>query len=698
MILGLITPFLLIHSSTSLNAKAPKKESSSARRKETLLDTNWKFGLTNTQNPAKAQEALSQIVNIPHTWNNLDIQSGGSYKVGGGWYEKTISFNRTDLADHEIFLKFDAVSSVAKVYVNHRLLGEHKGGFSAFCFDASPLLHRGRNTIDVRADNSPRPDVIPINENLFAIFGGIYRPVHVIETPKTCISPLDFGSPGVFVDEKSIHRKLASINIRIDLQNFTPNFQKVEVTAKLVNRQGRTVAVVRAPETLPSGPIHPVSLHLNVKNPHLWNGRLDPYLYSLRTSVKSNTLGQDTVVQAIGLRRFSIHPGNDFYLNSKPYRLYGVCRHQDRKNEGNALSNRQQREDAQMIYDIGATAARLSHYQQSPAIYRAFDKNGVIVWAESPFVNASSGKESANAQQQYRELILQNYNHASIAFWGCCNEVYGKTAQSYVPTLIRKLVNEGHELDHTRFIAATSGTGNPTGAEVGYADVQGMNRYYGWYYGKVHDLESWFQRMKRIRPGLVYALTEYGAEGNLHQPDESLPSHVNPEGAFFPETYETWLHERSWMIIRRHHSLVASFVWNMFDFTVPGWNRGGMHARNMKGLVSYDRKVKKDAYYWYKANWSKSLVLHILNRRAVQRSISPITIEVFCNNGRPQLTLNGKPLPPIAAGINSVDWTLSNVSLVPGLNRVRASIIEDGKLKVDTVTWNYKPTPPKTKN
>ncbi len=650
------------------------------------LDANWKFGLSNAQIPALARASLNQIISVPYTWNSQDIQSGGKYKTGGGWYEKTVEVTSEELGSREVFLRFLGVCSVAKVYVNDRFLGQHKGGFSAFCFDATPLLKPGVNTIDVRADNTPRPDVIPINMNLFALFGGIYRNVQLIETPKVCVSPIDWASPGVFVDEKSVTQKQATLRVRVDEQNFTPQFELASLVVQVLDAKGQVVASNSRHDVLFSGPILQKSVDIRILNPHLWMGRIDPYLYRLHVSLSSKA-GTDTVLhQRIGLRHFSIEPGKGFYLNGKPYRLYGVCRHQDFDHEGNAMTDAQQINDAKMIFDIGATAVRLAHYQQAQVIYRAFDKLGVVVWAESPFVNASSGKEEQNALQQYKELILQNFNHPCIAFWGSSNEVYGRTAQSYVPTLIRELALEAKELDPSRFSAATSGAGNPTGPEVGYADVQGMNRYYGWYYGHVFDLQKWFQHMHQQRPGLVFALTEYGAEANIKQQAEVTPHKVNAEGAFFPEGLQTLIHEKSWMIIKKHPECVASFVWNMFDFTVPGWDRGGMNARNMKGLVTYDRKTKKDAFYWYQANWSSIPVLHLVGRRANQRTHNQASVELFSNVGKPRLVVNGAAIS-LHKGINQFDWVSSPVQLRQGKNLITTQAKHGGKILKDQM-WS----------
>jgi len=675
--------------SIGLSGRSPKGSQNPQAFRTTINLDRWKFGLSDALTPQEARKFIINPVTISHTWNAQDIQNGGKYKIGAGWYERSINVTSPDLKEKQLFLKFDAVSSVANVYVNDKFLGEHKGGFSAFCFDATPLLHPGTNVIDVRADNTPRPDVIPINEDLFAIFGGMYRKAELIETPRVCISPIDWGSPGIFVTDEHVTSKEADLSIKVDLQNFTSRYQTTIVTATMRSANGVGIsASARSRFEIPSGPISPRVVSLMIKNPKLWQGRVNPYLYTLDIQVQSAN-SMDLVQQRIGLRSFSIKPGQGFCLNGRRYRLYGVCRHQDRQDEGNAVTDDQQIGDARTIYDIGATAVRLAHYQQSDVIYSAFDRNGVIVWAESPFVNASSGKESENAMQQYKELILQNYNHPSIAFWGSSNEVYGKTKESYVPSLIRDLALEGHELDTTRFTYATSGKGDPNAPEDGYADVQGINRYYGWYYGHVNDLETWFEHMKQSRPGLAYALMEYGAEANINQQSEVVPDKVDAEGQFFPERLQTALHIKSWNIIKKHPECIASFVWNMFDFTVPGWNRGGVNSRNMKGLITYDRKKKKDAYYWYQANWSRLPVMHIVGRRVINHTLRDTAIEIFSNLGPPQVTLNGELLPKPHMANSLYDWKIEGVHLKPGKNDIVARSVSGSKAMIDHVEWMY---------
>lgn len=678
--------FASIASASSITNVMLGEDATGTSRVVESLNQGWQFWKSNATDPVAAADPSAVTVNLPHTWNSHDIQTGKDYYKGGGWYLRSIDVTKEDLASKRLFLKFYGVCSVADVYVNGKLLGEHKGGFSAFTFDATPLLKEGANLIEVRADNTTRPDVIPINTNLFALFGGMYRKVELIKTPKVCISPLDFGSSGVFITESNVSGHSADLAIKVDLQNFTNDFREVRLEAKVVDAAGHTVASGTSTSTISSGPMQPREVYVHMRNPHLWQGRDNPYLYTLELHAIGNHDSEDAVRIPFGVRTFGVEPGKGFLLNGRLYPLHGVCRHQDREDLGTALTDAETDEDAKLIDEIGATAVRLAHYQESQRIYSDMDRDGIVVWAESPFVNASSGKESENALQQYKELILQNYNHASIAFWGSSNEVYGKTAQSYVPTLIGRLALEAHELDPTRLSAATSGAGNPYGPEFGHADVQGVNRYYGWYYGKVQDLDTWFNTMKAKRPGMVYALTEYGAAANVKQQAEVLPTHVDSiNGQYYPEGFQTKIHEQSWLIIEKHPECTATFIWNMFDFCVPGWNRGGENGKNLKGLVTYDRKTKKDAFFWYQAHWSKVPMVYLVNRRVLNYTTPHVTIEVFTNQGKPTITVNGKEVSGVRQGLDKHDW-LVDVDFHIGANQVIASA---GKAPTDQVTWNF---------
>lgn len=661
-------------------------------RENILLDKDWQF-YKGTINKNTDTSTLSwQEVNIPHTWNAIDMQQDTTYYEGDGWYKKTIYLG-DEYKDKRLFLRFSAVGNVADVYVNGRFIGEHKGGYSAFCYEITEAVHLGKqNTIMVKTNNQMRPDVIPINNRLFANYGGIYRRVHLIATGKLNISTLDYASPGVFISQENVSKKSADILVKVELENKHMNAKTVNVKAVIDNEKGEFVQSSAIESDVSPQGITTVEIPVPVLSPHLWDGRKDPYLYAVKVEVTQGDTLLDEVIQPLGIRSFHIEAGKGFYLNGKPYRLYGVARHQDWWRYGNALTDSMQRADMDMIDDIGATSVRFAHYQQADIIYSLCDSMGILAWAEIPFVNAWSGKEGPNARQQLTELIKQNYNHPSIFVWGLHNEVYCKYPTDYPARLTYQLNDLAKTLDPYRYTASTTGYGKMQLPMNRMADIQGMNRYYGWYEGKMDDLNTWLDKMEKKYPDYNIVLTEYGAGGNIDQQSENPTEPRNTvSGQFFPEGYETKLHVEEWPMIEKHANLVASYAWNMFDFCVPGgWNRGGVLNRNLKGLVTFDRKMKKDAFYWYKANWSMEPVIHIAGRRLKARTQSKNEIEVFSNLGHIQLFLNGKLQVPPEQGSNDKDYLWPQVRLKRGINKLRAVGMENGKEYVDDVELLHK--------
>ncbi|HLR36933.1 MAG TPA: glycoside hydrolase family 2 TIM barrel-domain containing protein, partial [Chitinophagaceae bacterium] len=357
----------------------------------------------------------------------------------------------------------------------------------------------------------------------------------------------------------------------------------------------------------------------------------------------------------------------------------------------NALTDSMQRVDMMMIDDIGATSVRFAHYQQADIIYSLCDSLGILAWAEIPFVNASSGKEGPNAKQQLTELIKQNYNHPSIFTWGLHNEVYTKYPSGYPARLTHELNDLAKVLDPYRPTVSTSGYGTMDRNMNRKADIQAMNRYFGWYYGDLQDLDTWIDGLKENYPEYNVVLSEYGAGANIHQHTEDVRKPKNViSGQFFPEEYQTQYHVYYWSVIEAHPYLLSSYVWNMFDFCVPGgWNRGGVMDRNLKGLITFDRQTKKDAFFWYKANWSEHPVLHIAGRRFKNRTKRENRIEVFSNLENLELSLNGKDQGAFSKGANECDL-IWNLKLKKGENRLKATGTKNGKTYTDTIVLYYK--------
>ncbi|MDU1904197.1 MAG: glycoside hydrolase family 2 TIM barrel-domain containing protein [Dysgonomonas sp.] len=629
-------------------------------------------------------------VSLPHTWNNIDMQTDkNSYYAGETYYKKSYTPD-ISLKDKRLFLRFEGVGSVAEIYINGKYAGNHKGGYSAFAIEMTNLLKYGEaNEILIKVDNTPRPDVVPINNTLFGVYGGIYRPVELMVTEKVNIAVTDYASPGIYITQKNVSRKSADIDILIKMENKNRHSQTVNLVSTIYEMSGKEkVKQISQVEILPQG--RQFFTHsFSINQPHLWQGLEDPYLYKIETQVIIDNKVIDEVTQPLGIRHFELKAGDGMYLNSKKVPMYGVCRHQDWWQLGSALTNVQHDADLEIIKEIGATTIRLAHYQQSEYIYSKCDSIGLMVWAEIPFVNRVSTKEADNAKQQLIELIRQNYNHPSIYTWGLHNEVYRPI--DYTASLTAELHDLAKSEDPYRYTVSVNGYGDPGHGVNMNADIQGINRYFGWYEKKIQDIEPWIEGMEKDYKGYKIMLAEYGAEANIYQQQETAGD-VGDCCGFnknYNETFATRFHEIQWGHIAKHPYLIASYLWNTFDFAIPASSQGGVEARNMKGLVTFDRKVKKDPFYWYKTNWSKEPVIYITQRRVVNRQnqITPVT--VYSNIGTPQLIVNGKEYKDFQKGTTDVHYIFQNIELKEGENIVEVKANKDNQTFSDKIYWNY---------
>lgn len=633
-----------------------------------------------------------QKITLPHTWNAVDMQLGKDFYEGEGQYQKKVFFGE-EYKNKRLFLRFEGVGQVAEVLVNGKSVGKHKGSYSAFCVELTYDVNLGKeNTILVKANNTARKDVIPVNHFLFGIYGGIYRPVSLIVTNKVNITTTDYASPGIYITQKNVSKESASIAFEVKVENKEITTQALEIVSRIYNKEGKEVLSHATKELCSPQGRQSFRQEFVLKNPHLWQGLADPYLYKMKVSILRNHEVIDEVEQPLGIRKFEIIAGKEFLLNGKPYPMYGVCRHQDRWGYGNALTNEQHREDLEAMKEMGATTIRFAHYQQAEFMYSLCDTMGMVIWAEIPFVNAQTGEEAENAKQQMMELVKQNFNHPSIYTWGLHNEVYARNPADYVATVSRDLNDVAKTLDPDRYTVSVTGYGEMTRPANLTTDIQGMNRYWGTYDGKILDMESWASGLEKAYPNYKMMLTEYGADGNIFQQKEAaLVSDTvgNYNGPYLPETFETKVHEQQWPIIAKHPYIIASYIWNMFDFAVPMWSRGGVPARNTKGLVTFDRKLKKDVFYWYKANWSKEPVLYLTERRVVDRKNAKTQIRLYSNVGKPDVFLNGKKITTTPV-IDTTGFLYAyNVVLKKGKNIIKTSTIKDGKLLNDEMIWMF---------
>lgn len=661
-------------------------------REVTSFNAGWEFKkgpfAEEVMQAAQKWNGSWEKVEIPHTWNAKDMQvKEASFYEGVAYYRKQYLFPES-MKGKRIFLRFEAVGSCAEIYINGYLAGTHRGGYSAFAVEIGGQVQFGKeNEIIVKADNASRPDVIPINHNLFGVYGGIYRPVWLVVTEPCNIVVTDNASPGVYITQKNVSGKSAEVTVKVKLDNATLAPVPLTLENTVYDAEGRQVKTHRQTFDLTPQGVQTYSSAFKLSNPHLWQGREDPYLYKVVSRLFQGDRVIDEVVQPLGLRKYEAVAGKGFFLNGKKYPMYGVTRHQDWQGLGSALMNENHDFDLATIMDVGATTVRFAHYQQSDYLYSRCDTLGLIIWVEIPFVNRVSGQEWENAHRQMRELVRQNFNHPSIYVWGIHNEVYHP--HEYTSTLTQSLHDLCKTEDPDRYTVAVNGYGHVEHAVNENTDIQGMNRYFGWYEKKIRDIEPWIEKMEKQYPWQKLMLTEYGADANLEHQTEYLGDALNWGKPFYPETFQTKTHEFQWGVIAKHPYIIASYLWNMFDFSAPMWKRGGVPARNMKGLVTFDRQIKKDSYFWYKANWSKEPVLYLTQRRNINREKKETTVTVYSNMGTPKVYLNGKELTGIRRGYTDVHYVFDKVTLNDGKNTLKAILLYDGKEYTDEIEWMY---------
>ncbi len=687
-------------------------------RLTTDLAAGWQFRFDGALTPeaaASLPDGAWAPVALPHTWNRL-----GEYRVGRteatdnrqgiGWYRLRLEGAALPVGRRHI-IEFDGVGNIADLWVNGRKVGSHAGAFSRFRFDLTDTLDpAGSNLILLRADNS-KPEagsstqhVVPLDGDFF-IHGGIYRGVRLLHVAESHIALDDHGGPGVYATPRFAAGGRAALAVRVKLAGAAAGQSLVAI---LRDAEGRQIAEGTTPLGARQGE---AQLTLDVPAPRRWNGRADPYLYRLETKIADAGAALDAVSVPVGFREFRIDPAKGFFLNGKHLPLHGVSRHQDYLGKGWALAREDHERDMALIAEMGANTVRFAHYQHAPEWFELADRYGMIVWAEVPFVNRPSNDGStgspelfANAKAQMVELIRQNYNHPSVVTWGIGNEVdldmvIGRAPPSAdARPLLRELNTLSKIEDPTRptvladCCEATHEGAVPAGERPrqpvlsGISDLMGYNRYYGWYYREVADLGPHLDRMHARYPAIPISVSEYGAGGALSQHVEDGGAHkIVHAGRMHPEEFQSWFHEQSWPQLRDRPYLWANWIWNMFDFASKIRQEGDATDINDKGLVTYDRKVKKDAFFYYKAEWSDEPVVHINSRRWTNRTEPLTRIRVYSNAPKVTVTLGGRSLGEISCADSICE--VGDVRLAPGINRVTASARFAGKEVSDAVEW-----------
>ena len=639
-----------------------------AQRQDILLNNDWNFRFSH-----QVQKGTEVRVDLPHTWNAQDALSGKiDYKRGIGNYEKNL-FIRPEWKGKRLFIRFEGVNNIADVFINRRHIGEHRGGYGAFIFEITGKVEYGKeNSILVRVNNGEQLDIMPLVGD-FNFYGGIYRDVHLLITDETCISPLDYASPGVRLIQDSVSHRYAKVRAIVDLSNGSSGNQEVALNVRLLAGQ-RVVKEGTKNVNLSGNEVMQQELTFEIDQPHLWNGRQDPFLYQAEVTLFRNGQMVDRVTQPLGLRFYRIDPDKGFFLNGKHLPLQGVCRHQDRSEVGNALRPQHHEEDVALMLEMGVNAVRLAHYPQATYFYDLMDKNGIIVWAEIPFVGPGGYNDKgfvdlpafrANGKEQLKELIRQHYNHPSICVWGLFNELteLGDNPVEY----IKKLNVLAHQEDTTR---PTTSASNQMGDLNFITDAIAWNRYDGWYGGTPADLGKWLDRMHKDHPKICIAISEYGAGASIYHQQDSLVKTV-PTSWWHPENWQTYYHIENWKTISSRPYVWGSFVWNMFDFGAAHRTEGDRPGINDKGLVTFDRKVRKDAFYFYKANWNREEpMLYLTGKRNTVRTQRLQTITAFTNQAGAELFVNGKSYGKTTPDSYAIlEW--KNVELQPGENEIK---------------------------
>ena len=580
-------------------------------RKIECLNKGWKFCGPNKE--------WSQV-DVPHTWNAIDGQDGGNdYWRGTCQYTREFAMPQFDAATQVVYLEFNGVNSTADVTLNGTKVAHHDGGYSTFRAEVTGLL-KENNLLEVSVDNGVNDRVYPQKAD-FTFYGGIYRDVNLMVVSKTHFDLDHFGGPGIKVTPT-----VQGTTGKVQVESY-PNNSDAQVKVVLTDHAGNEVAAGEG-----------TNVTLDIANVHLWDGVKDPYLYRATVQLLENGVVVDEVSTRFGVRTFSVDPKKGFFLNGRPYHLHGVSRHQDRKGIGNALTRAHHDEDMELIREIGANTVRLAHYQHDQYFYDLCDEYGMIVWAEIPYISEHMPNGRENTISQMKELIIQNYNHPCIVTWGISNEITISTKNKKDMLENHRILNDlCHKMDPTRVTTlACYAMCGPFNRSAHISDIVSWNLYLGWYVPGLFLNDLWIRFFHTVFPNRCLGYSEYGCEGmpNLHSSKPRRGDHT--------EEYQAVYHEFMLECFKRHPYMWSTHVWNMFDFAADARDQGGEPGMNHKGLVTFDRKTKKDSFYVYKAYWSETPFVHIAGSRYVDRPEKVTTVKVYTNQPKVALYANGK--------------------------------------------------------
>lgn len=661
-----------------------------------LININQAWSFTKENQVSFEKHPISDVlvneVNLPHTWNSIDGSNGFNFYKGACWYQKNLDFSQED-KDKRIYIEFEGSNSVSDVYINGHHCGQHRGGYSTFRFDLTDYLKLdASNLLSVKVDNTVLDDVYPQMAD-FTFYGGIYRDVNLIKVHATHVDLEDYGSSGVYVVQEEVTHDVAKLKVRVKLANQDNVKRNIRLWVNILDNQNNLVTYGASEVSLDINELFTEELDVVISNPTLWDGLSNPYLYQAQVQLTSFNDTIDEVLVSFGVRFFEVDPQRGFILNGKHLPLNGVSRHQDRKDKGWAISYDDMIEDLSLIKEIGATSIRLAHYQHNQFFYDLCDQTGFVLWAEIPFISVMSKQEHTgiNAKSQMIELIRQNFNHPSIMFWGIQNEIQIGGDLDETRRLVQELNTLTKKEDPTRLTTQANVMFVPNDDPYNtYTDIIGYNKYYGWYNGKAEDFGPWIDQFHTQCPHIALGISEYGAEGIIEYHSD------DPKVKDYSEEYHALYHEIVWKNLKARPFLWSTYVWNMFDFGANIRNEGGVKGRNNKGLVTYDRKIKKDAFYLYKAHWSDEKFVHITSKRYVLRHENILKIKVYSNIASPILVVDGVTYEPTS--VDEVIYIFDGIKFITNSMNIAAQVQHQGHIYSDFACFKLVPQPCATYN
>jgi beta-galactosidase len=666
-------------------------------RETVSLDQGWKFIKEDARGASEVSfdDSSWTGVDLPHTWNATDAAGGSnkSYYRGPGWYRKHVTIS-AEQAGKSIYVWFGACGSAAEVFVNGKSAGTHKGAFQAFCFDVTPLVKAGDNVIAVRGTNAVDNSIAPLSGD-FNVCGGLYRDAKLLVLDKVHISPIDFGSPGVYVHQRGSNDAI-ELHVTAMLRNRNDQLTGAQVNYSLLDRDGKVIAATVKDELLAASSDSASNFAVVIKNPHLWQARKDPYLYNLKVEVLDAGTKSDELTIPIGLRTFSVDPRRGFILNGEHYDVHGVNRHQDREGKAWAITHEDMEQDIELLKELGVTGIRCAHYQHSPYFYELCDKAGIVVWAELCMVNKIDPSKEFHdvTKQQLTELIKQNYNRPSICFWSLYNELNWNSKEAGVVdaeiAFVKELSELAHQLDDSRPTTGATHKATEFPGNV-VTDIVSFNRYYGWYSGTEKEWGDQLDKMRQIIPqDKPIGISEYGAGASIKQ-HEIKTVRPRTAGRWHPEEWQATVHEAAWRAMSKRPWMWDKFLWCFADFGSAGRTEGDRDGINDKGLLTYDRKIRKDAFYFYKANWNDEPMLHITSQRWTPRAEASAPIKIYSNCEKIELKVNGQSMGEKSPDeIHVAQW--DGVNLKQGENKIEASgVTKEGKKLDDACTIVHDP-------